>query len=996
MKKPIVLLAGIMLSLGIFYLVRTQKSPVDGSSEMSMKSEEENEEGERTSGAGKALSMFWWTRAYPDPYHINSKYMAAWKKAQQMKKEAAVESRVTGINAGAWTPIGPRTLGGRMLCIAVNPLKHTTVIAGSATGGMFRSYTSGVGLEAWTPIPTGFPALGVTSILYHPTDTNIIYAATGELYRTDSTGTTPNPNNTALNVWKTRGTYSVGLLKSIDGGADWEQAWSLNLANLTGIQRIRFDPTNANIVFIAASDGLYKYNATTGVTIKMIGISYVSDVLINPLNNAQIVIAVGNLNNTLKGIYRTTNANAATPTWTRVGSVLPAATAISGYIKLDIHPASNTIYAGYGTSASATTEIYRSTDFGATWSGFTGTGHSSYQYWFSHNLAVDPNNVNTVVAAGVNAAKYTLGATSATASSLGSSAPTMNTYLVAGAQEGGNRYIHSDIHEIEYVPGRSDSLYIIGDGGIHFSRNANLVGTSVTWETCNSGLQTTQFYGPTGQSTTDANFFVGGLQDNNTAVYDGALGRWKRIIGGDGGPAAVHPTNDQIVMMSRDARAVYKSSNKTSTNAAAATYWGSVADSRTGFCAPLAFSKSNPTIVYLASDNLHKSTNTGTSFSGDAHGTATTYIEARHKTAVALAVSPTNENKLWVSISPFAQFDGDVDDIHYNPPANFFRSTNGGTSWTNVYTGLPTPNRYVMDIAVHPTNDNILWVTLGGFGSSHVFKSIDGGTTWTDIDNGNLPDVPTTAILVDPARTNTIYVGNDIGVYVSGDGGVTWTDFSGGLWDATMITDLHMIPGNKVRAATYGKGIFDSPKFTPSLLPVNLISFTGTEQGTQNQLKWTVDQEINMSRYELERSSNGVNYQTITSIASRNSLTQSTYTYNDAAGNTTYYYRLRMVNSDGSDEYSKVVLIRRKSQEGMVVRGAVRNSVDLTFTLNQSASIRLNLYDATGRLLRKETLNAQAGQTPYSISNIGNLPSGVYEVEAVVNNNRWTKKVVKE
>ena len=58
------------------------------------------------------------------------------------------------------------------------------------------------------------------------------------------------------------------------------------------------------------------------------------------------------------------------------------------------------------------------------------------------------------------------------------------------------------------------------------------------------------------------------------------------------------------------------------------------------------------------------------------------------------------------------------------------------------------PDRYPGDLTVDPTDEATVYVTLSGFGSSHAFRSTDYGTTWTDIDNGVLPDVPTSAVIV--------------------------------------------------------------------------------------------------------------------------------------------------------------------------------------------------------------------------------------------------------
>ena len=106
-------------------------------------------ESDKLSGAGRQLNMWWWSRAYPEPYDINRKYMAAWEHHVRMRNSKELYNQQGRPMAGYWTSIGPRTVGGRMLSLAINPLRHTTLFAGSAGGGIWKSYTGGVGLGAW-------------------------------------------------------------------------------------------------------------------------------------------------------------------------------------------------------------------------------------------------------------------------------------------------------------------------------------------------------------------------------------------------------------------------------------------------------------------------------------------------------------------------------------------------------------------------------------------------------------------------------------------------------------------------------------------------------------------------------------------------------------------------------------------------------------------------------------------------------------------------------
>jgi len=986
-RKLLLGIAIFILVVGIIYF------PGD----VSRHSEGKAEVKEKLSGAARQLNSWWWGRALPDPYFINTKYMAAWDHAVKMKnsKDQITNSRTM---AGFWTSLGPRTLGGRMLSLAINPLKHTTLFAGSASGGIWKSYTGGVGTDAWQPVTTGFPVLGVSSIIYHPSDTNIIYAGTGEIYRVDSTSGTPNPGNTGYNVWKTRGTYSVGLLRSTNAGTTWTQVFTRNFADLFGIQKIKFDPNNSNIVFICGTDGLYKYDSSTGITTPILTLTYISDIWINPSNSNQIIVGVGNLGNSVKGIYRTTDGGT---TWINITSGLPASN--QGYIKFDHHAGSNTIYASIGVSSSSSTEVYRSTDAGLNWTGISNTGHSQWQYWFAHTVAVDPNNVNMIFACGAQTKKrVSISGSSGTAGTFGSGNATMNTYIPLGGQEGPSNYLHDDIHDLEYVPNRSDSLYFLTDGGIFLSTNANTATVSnITLQSCNSGLVTAQFYGPVAQSQTDATFFLSGLQDNNTAVYNGSTGLWKRVVSGDGGPSQIKPDNDDIVLSSRDARAVYRSTDRTGSYSLVANYWGSVADSRTGFMAPLVWSQANPDKVYLASDNLHVSTDAGASFSNNSYSTATNYIEMQRKPAIAMAVAPNNENIVFISTSPFAQYDNDNDNIYVNSPANFMKTSTGNTPFTSIYGGgLPTPNRYIMDIAIHPTNSNIVWVALGGFGSGHIYQSADGGSTWTDKSGSGataLPDVPTNAVMIDPTNSNIIYAGNDLGVYVSPNAGANWYDFNGNLWDATQIVDLVPVPGSKIRAATHGKGLFESVLYSGTL-PVVLGSFTGVNKGSYNELKWIVSQEDNLLHYVLEKSTDGRNFQVLETVPSRNSFIETIYVENDVIGtaSSVNYYRLKMVNQDGSFTYSGIVQIRKHGKSNYTVVGnPFTDRIIIQYTLTVTRNLEACIYDTKGRLISATGLDGALGNGSLVLENLGSLSRGTYILRVHDGARPWSLRLVK-
>ncbi|SVD36868.1 uncharacterized protein METZ01_LOCUS389722, partial [marine metagenome] len=186
---------------------------------------------------------------------------------------------------------------------------------------------------------------------------------------------------------------------------------------------------------------------------------------------------------------------------------------------------------------------------------------------------------------------------------------------------------------------------------------------------------------------------------------------------------------------------------------------------------------------------ISKSTNAGNSWSLMNGGN-----ELNGSPSISMATSYQDEDILYVGTSPITT------------SASVFLTVNGGNSFTDITGNLP--DRYPVDLAVDANNDSIIYVALSGFGTSHIYKSEDRGNNWIDIGNG-LPDVPTSAVFIDPDFPSHIYVGNDIGVFVSTDGGVSWHDFRDGLPEVISVLDLTISPSNrKLRAATHGNGVY--------------------------------------------------------------------------------------------------------------------------------------------------------------------------------------------
>jgi hypothetical protein len=136
----------------------------------------------------------------------------------------------------------------------------------------------------------------------------------------------------------------------------------------------------------------------------------------------------------------------------------------------------------------------------------------------------------------------------------------------------------------------------------------------------------------------------------------------------------------------------------------------------------------------------------------------------------------------------------------------------GGLTWQDITLNLP--DRYVVDLAVAPNNANIVYAALSGFGTPHLFRRYGGSSLWENIGR-DLPDLPTSAVIIDPEDPRNLYVGDDLGVWVSTDFGATWSSFNASLPEAVLVMDLSISESDrKIRAVTHGNGVFER-----SLLP---------------------------------------------------------------------------------------------------------------------------------------------------------------------------------
>jgi hypothetical protein len=177
-----------------------------------------------------------------------------------------------------------------------------------------------------------------------------------------------------------------------------------------------------------------------------------------------------------------------------------------------------------------------------------------------------------------------------------------------------------------------------------------------------------------------------------------------------------------------------------------------------------------------------------------------------------------------------------------------------------------------------------------------------------------------------------------------------------------------------------------------SALPVNLFNFTGTKKDGANLLAWSTASEQNSSRFEVQRGENGTDFSTVGTVAAAgNSDKVINYQYEDRplSNASIYYYRLKMVDKDGSTKYSNVVIIKNSTSAlSTVFPNPARDRITININDNSLLNSKAVITDLNGKVLQSITLTQTA--TPVNISQ---YMRGMYVVKFVDGS---SVKVVKE
>lgn len=169
----------------------------------------------------------------------------------------------------------------------------------------------------------------------------------------------------------------------------------------------------------------------------------------------------------------------------------------------------------------------------------------------------------------------------------------------------------------------------------------------------------------------------------------------------------------------------------------------------------------------------------------------------------------------------------------------------------------------------------------------------------------------------------------------------------------------------------------DTVYITVQAMPVHLISFTGRQQAEKIKLQWTVENEQNFDRYEVERSLNGRSFYKAGLVKANNARQ---YLYTDNTPLTKNYYRLKLLDKDGKYNYSKVVTVELTDNNKFIIYpNPATNSIQLQFNKIITAKVNIEISDAAGKVVIRQNVSANGTAIMLSTSK---LTAGIYIVKA--------------
>ncbi|HET9485731.1 MAG TPA: hypothetical protein VFO79_17340 [Xanthomonadales bacterium] len=774
-------------------------------------------------------------------------YPRALAQAKSLRRHSAVSGKSYDVAdakaAPRWEFLGPTNIAGRARTLEFDPRNPDRLLLGGVSGGVWESLDAG---SSWRPLSEGAEFINIGALAIDPVEPDTIYAGTGELYR--------NSGQPYAAMW------GQGILVSRDGGRTFVQLSATANDDFRYVADVVLSPHDHRRLYAATNTGLWRSD-DAGTSFRQV---------LRPLDaqgrlryegcNELQVLPDGARDRVLAACAsRSTDDRYWLP-----GTILPVndcgtdrpcpatlflnedaggdgawqpvlSEAGMGRTILDYARSSpNVVYAlsasivpghdrngdGAGDYDNGLHALFRSDDGGRTWQARlrndSADALSTYLLsysdnfeqcqgffdaysagWYNMALAVDPRNAEVVWTGGMELYRSDDGGRSFGKASYWTANPN------------GGVGVHADMHLLRFDPRYDGSanqrLYVANDGGLAATLNANApthrgaltacapTSGGITWNSLVSGLGTTQFY--TGAVTPNGTLYMGGTQDNGTLrnSTNGGSRVFAHIFGGDGATVAIDPRNPNTQYVSYQNVNIHRSINGGPFIRATS----GIADSSI-FIMPYLIDPTAPDRLYAGGSRLWRTNNQGTAWSAASASFGPEFLDK----VSALAVAPSNGNRMLV---------GNQRRIFWNHNAT---ASGGGTPWqsSSPRTG------WVSSLNFDPVDANVAYATYSSFGGAHVWRSGDGGQSWSAIDGSGaarLPDIPVHTLAIDPTNRARLFVGTDLGVFVTTDGGASWAVENTGFAN-TIVESLRVAPGDasnpaRLYAFTYGRGVWRVP-----------------------------------------------------------------------------------------------------------------------------------------------------------------------------------------
>ena len=719
----------------------------------------------------------------------NSLYIE-WQKEQSKYANEKSSSTANWISKGPInTPIimsnGKKRGNGRVNCITFDAVDPDIIWVGSPAGGLWKSVDGG---SNWTTNTDDLPVIGISHIAIDPNNNQLMYIVTGDANATD--------------------TYSIGILKSTDGGLTWNTTGlSYTVDQGKTVNKVIINPNHTDSLYAVTNSNIL-ISADAGLNWQTVGaIGRWRDIEFKP-NNPNVIYAAKQSSGG-SNVYRSTDGGA---NWTVINNGITG----SRYRPLISVTPDNpeVIYALFSASDYSFQGLYKSSDSGDSWimqssspnilgreTDGTGTGGQS---WYDLSLGVATNNENLVYVGGINIWRSDNGGSD----------------WDIDANSGNNQqlysYMHVDQHAFEFNP-HTHVAYAGNDGGFYkYMENLN------KWVDISDGLEISQFYN-LGLSQSNPNRLVAGAQDNGTEMLTNST--WDAIMGGDGMACKIDHYDEDIIYAEYQYGGLRKSYNGGNSwnNIKPVGYEG-------GWNTPYEMHSTNSDIIVIGYDEVYRST------TGGAIWDSISYNVSGGQAIRSIALAPSDEDYIYAASYSKIKVTKDA-----------------GLTWTYIKPGLANYN--ITDITVSTNNPDRAWVTFSEYNNTHkVYETTDAGSSWTNISGNNLPGLPVNCIVYQGGANDDLYIGTDIGVYHKDNSMTDWGPFNDGLPNVIVKElKIHYDEGT-ISAATFGRGVWKSDLNTlsTSVAPDKQVHFKIYPNPAEDKITISTSQKnISVSIYTI-------------------------------------------------------------------------------------------------------------------------------------------------